>query len=75
MNRYQKVLVCIFRSIGIFVLFYLLVLMVTYAITLPSMLSLFWKYMMPFGIPAIILTFAAIPLAKLVTIGISDDQK
>jgi hypothetical protein len=74
MNRYQKVLVCIFRSVGLIGLGYLIISIGTVALMTPYGLN-FGPVMMllPQVIPLLILLFAAAPLAKIVTIGVTDD--
>jgi hypothetical protein len=71
MNHYQKVLACIFRSIGILVFGYLLITVIVLSVVMGGMWNLVG--VLPMAVIAAVLFFAAVPIAKLVTIGIAED--
>ena len=73
MNRYQKVLVCIFRSIGFLGLIYVLVTMVAASMMMPQMLKLSMVALSPWVIMCALLAFGAVPIAGLITVGIDED--
>lgn len=74
MNRYQKLMVCIFRSIGLLGFGYLLAYAGTMVLVMPTAFGInAWPLVIPYAILLTFLYFGAIPLAKIVTIGITDD--
>lgn len=73
MNRYQKVLVCIFRSMGLVGLVYFLTSTIVTWVMMPEMMGMGFRVLLPMIIPSLVLFFVAVPLAKLVTAGVSED--
>ena len=73
MNRYQKVITCIIRLISVALLFY------SMSVTLVAMMmsAQLWKLsLLPTGptvVVRLLLFVMAIPISKLITLGIRDD--
>lgn len=73
MNRYQKIIACVIRTFAVALLLYGI------ALTLVSCLlgGMMWRLglfsNLPNFIVGLVLFVAAIPLAKLITLGIRDD--
>jgi hypothetical protein len=72
MNRYQNVIACIIRFIAVGLTLYSLISITTVLLVARQM----WRFgvmaSIPLGIGGIILFVIAIPLAKLITLGIAD---
>lgn len=73
MNRYQKVVVCILRFLSVGLLLYSIA-----AISIALVIArAMWRLSLIGGLPVLIagliLFFAAVPLAKLITMGIRDE--
>lgn len=73
MNRYQKVITCIIRLISVALLFY------SMSVTLAAMMlsAQLWKLSLmatgPTVVVGLLLFVMAIPISKLITLGIRDD--
>ena len=74
MNTYQKVIVCVFRSIGLLGFGYMLVSLGVTAFMMPDMLRMSLPMMLPLLVPSLVLAISAVPLAKLVTIGLENEE-
>ena len=72
MNPYQKVLVCIFRTIGVLGLGYILITSGTAALMMPRMAGVGFMMLLPSVGFLLALIFGAIPLAQFITRGIED---
>ncbi len=67
MNHYQKVLICIFRTLGVLVIAY------TTMMIIPALqVGMGLVPIIPFLGMGIILYMAAVPLAKIITIGLKE---
>jgi hypothetical protein len=72
MSRYQKVLVCIFRTIGILFISYGAMALVAASLMANGMMGMSLFAILPFMILGLLLYFTAIPFAKIITIGIEE---
>jgi len=72
MNPYQKVLVCIFRTIGVLGLGYILITGGTAALMMREMRGVGLMMLLPSAGIMLAFIFGAVPLAKLITLGIED---
>ncbi|TSJ78612.1 hypothetical protein [Rariglobus hedericola] len=72
MKRYQKVLVCIFRSIGILLLGYGAVALLITALMMSGMAGMALGAFLPILAAGAVSYFAAVPVAKIITIGIDE---
>jgi hypothetical protein len=72
MNRYQKVLVCIFRTLGIILLGYTSVSLLIATVMMTGMAGMaVWACLPILGL-GLVSYFAAVPFAKIITIGIEE---
>lgn len=67
MNHYQKVIICIFRTLGVILIGYTLVMMVM-AVLLGMAIFAF----VPALAAGLVSYFGAAPLSKIITIGLDD---
>jgi len=75
MNRYHKVLICIFRSIGIILLGYASVALLVTTLMMSSMAGMAGMALgafLPILAAGLVSYFAAVPLAKIIAAGIDD---
>jgi hypothetical protein len=70
MNTYQKVLVCIFRTIAVLSLFYGLISIGSTLVTMPGMIGASLFMFAPMIVVSCALYFGAFILARIVTSGI-----
>ena len=72
MNTYHKVIICIFRFIGVLLLGYGAMTLVLGAFMMRNMAGMALFASLPLLGLGLVSYFAAIPLAKIITIGIDD---
>ena len=72
MNRYHKVLICIFRSIGVILLGYASVALLITTLMMSSMAGMALGAFLPILAAGLVSYFAAVPLAKIIAAGIDD---
>ena len=77
MNVYQKILICVFRTVGLLRLCYLIAQAIPLALTYgldPQRLRLaaFGWWWVPDVVCLLLLILGAVPLAKIITTGIDD---
>jgi hypothetical protein len=72
MNRYQKIFVCVFRSIGIVLLGYASVALITASLMMRGILGMALVGSLPILAAGLVCYLAAVPLARIITIGIDE---
>ena len=72
MNRYQKVLICIFRTLGVVLIAYSTMLLIPVLLMMQGMLEMSLASISPYAGMGFIFYFSAVPLAKIITIGIEE---
>lgn len=72
MNKYQKVLICIFRALGITLIAFSAMTLIPASLIMEGMLGMSLLSVFPYASLGFIFYFAASILAKIITIGIEE---
>lgn len=73
MNHYRKIIICVFRSVGVLTIFAWFTIYGSSLLATPAGVLMLAHAILPSIVPSIVLILAAKPLAKAITSSLTED--